>query len=48
MIEKIFANSVMYHSLPKNNKGHGLKGYLEAIDWFIGLISEGEHDDYKN
>ena len=22
--------------------------YLEAIDWFIGLISEGEHDDYKN
>lgn len=32
----------------KTIKGHGLKGYLEAIDWFIGLISEGEHDDYKN
>ncbi|MBS5852579.1 MAG: 3-dehydroquinate dehydratase [Staphylococcus sp.] len=39
-----------YISLVANKTiiGHGLNGYLEAIDWFIDLASEGEPNDCKN
>lgn len=39
-----------YISLVANKTiiGHGLNGYLEAIDWFIDLSSEGEPNDCKN